>query len=192
MWSSLKPSAGVISLDSSSEDEMKIAATSPEQQKTSARRVVGKKSPAEIAAAANRDAEVVPSNTPVPDKKNNRGQHFVQEKWGPHTGHGICRGADSPCVMGVRGAPASAGPSGYCDLCNLEDLELLHREGQGRLTHLLLQLAPAELAVALARLEAIDKDIAENCRRRMKRARDRKNPARAKRPARGPYKKRKY
>ena len=41
---------------------MKIAATSPEQQKTSARRVVGKKSPAEIAAAANRDAEVAPSN----------------------------------------------------------------------------------------------------------------------------------
>ncbi|CAE7231461.1 UBP23 [Symbiodinium sp. CCMP2456] len=89
---------------------------------------------------------------------------WLQAKWAPHEGHGSCRGLDMPCVMGIRGAAAPAGPSGLCDLCNLDDIVLLHQEGEGRLTHLLLQLASTEADLALARIAEVDADVAEDLR----------------------------
>ena len=123
------------------------------------------------------------------NKSNGRGKRLYEDKWAPHAGHGVCRGSDGVCVMGERGGPAPAGPSGFCDLCNLPDIPLLHYHGQGRLTHLLLQLAPAERAMALARIEEVDASIAQQCRERMKRAHDKKRPDRPRRGPRGPYKK---
>ena len=122
-------------------------------------------------------------------KSNSRGKHLYEDKWAPHFGHGDCRGLDRACVMGERGGPAPAGPSGLCDLCNLPEIPLLHHHGQGRLTHLLLQLAPAESALALARIQEVDAVIAQECRQRLKRAHDRKRPDRPRRGPRGPYKK---
>ncbi|CAE7621678.1 pif1 [Symbiodinium sp. CCMP2592] len=122
---------------------------------------------------------------PTPPKvqgKNKRGEYFIQ-KWAAHEGHGFCKGLRGPCVMGIRGAAARAGPSGLCDLCNLNDIALLHHHGQGRLTHLLLQLAAPEADQALACISTVDNDIAKDLRHRMDRARHRKDPNR---PRRGP------
>ena len=91
--------------------------------------------------------------------------------------------------MGAGGRPAAAGPSGLCDLCNLPDLPELHLFGQGRLTHLLLQLSPQQADVALRRIETMDGDVANELRYRMQRAWCHKNPNRPRRGARGPYRK---
>jgi len=113
---------------------------------------------------------------------------WLQAKWAPHDGHGSCRGLDMPCVMGIRGAAAPAGPNGLCDLCNLDDIVLLHEEGEGRLTHLLLQLASTEADLALARIAEVDAAVAEDLRMRMQRARRRKGPERPPPGVRGGYK----
>ena len=79
--------------------------------------------------------------------------------------------------------------TGLCDLRNLPDLPELHLFGQGRLTHLLLQLSPEQADVALRRIETMDGDIANELRYRMQRAWRRKDPNRPRRGARGPYRK---
>ena len=134
-------------------------------------------------------AEALKTAVMKPEKVERRGGMLYGHKWAPHEGHGLCRGADGPCVLGCNGSPAPAGPSGFCDLCNLDDLEVLHLHGGGRLTHLLLQLSEPEAGLALRRIEEKDRDIAESLRQRVQRARHRRGGNRTKRGPRGPYKK---
>ena len=77
-----------------------------------------------------------------------------------------------------------------CDLCNLEHIPDLHCHGQGRQTHLLMQLAEPEAELALDRIKEMASDsIATDLRARMRRARQRKSTERPRRGPRGPYKK---
>ena len=120
--------------------------------------------------------------------KRKRGSSFQQ--WAPHEGFGLCRGLDEPCTLGSNDQAAPAGPCGLCDLCNMEDLADLHRHGQGRLTHLLLQLAEPKANDVLERIDhMVGAGIAEDLRGRMRRAHQRKCIDRPRRTPRGPYKK---
>ena len=134
-------------------------------------------------------AETLKMAVMKPEKAERRGGMLYGHKWAPHEGHGLCRGFEAPCVMGPSWSRAPAGPSGLCDLCNMDDLEVLHLHGGGRLTHLLLQLAEPEAGLALRRIEEKDRGIAESLRQRMQRARHRRGGNQAKRGPRGPYKK---
>ena len=117
------------------------------------------------------------------------GRCFFQ--WAPHEGFGLCRGIDGPCTVGDNDQPAAAGCDGLCDVCNLDELPSLHRLGQGRLTHLLLQLTEEKAEVVLQRIQnAVGEDLAVERRRRMRRARHRKSADRPRRGLRGPYKRR--
>ena len=113
-----------------------------------------------------------------------------------HNGHraegmDFCRGIDGPCTLGDDDQPASAGVEGLCDLCNLSDMPFLHRHGQGRLTHLLLHLAPEKAELVLRRLQAAEgEDLAAEVRHRLQRARHRNRADRPRRGPRGPYKRR--
>ncbi|CAE7461975.1 DOA4 [Symbiodinium microadriaticum] len=98
-------------------------------------------------------AETLKMAVMKPEKAERRGGMLYGHKWAPHEGHGLCRGFEAPCVMGPSWSRAPAGPSGLCDLCNMDDLEVLHLHGGGRLTHLLLQLAEPEAGLALRRIE---------------------------------------
>lgn len=186
MWK-LKPADKVIDLVSDSEDEADkkehqielSVPVNPTPKKARSRRVTGKQTMAK--------SEPEHSDRPVPSTK--RGYTMHRDKWAAHEGHGLCRGLDGPCIMGLHGAAATAGPSGWCDICNLSDLKELHEHGEGRLTHLLLQLAEPEATLALERIEQQDAGIANDLRARIRRARQRKSAARVKRGPRGPYKK---
>ena len=208
MWKKLTPADKIFDL-TSDEDEVKqepaddvqgfpAPESSDSIEKTSAvrcgagKRAAMKPEEAETAKTAVLKPEKVKTlETAVmkPEKAERRGGMLYGHKWAPHEGHGFCRGTEGPCVMGVSGSRAPAGPSGLCDLCNLDDLEVLHLHGGGRLTHLLLQLAEPEAALALRRIEEKDRDIAESLRQRMQRAKHRRSGNRAKRGPRGPYKK---
>ena len=110
-------------------------------------------------------------------------------KWAPHEGNGFCRGLGKICCMGTGGRQAMAGPSGWCDLCNLNDLEDLILHGQGRLTHLLCQLQPAALLTAYRRIKRkLGAEVLADCKARVKRALQRKRSDRPRRGPRGPYK----
>ena len=111
------------------------------------------------------------------------------QQWAPHEGWGLCRGLNGVCTLGENNQPANAGCDGLCDLCNVEDLPMLHRLGQGRLTHLLLQLSENKAEMVLARIRSmVDEDMAMDLRQRMARARRRKAADRPRRGRRGPYK----
>ena len=110
---------------------------------------------------------------PAVQPTRRRGNRFPQ--WAAHEGYGLCRGAVGPCTLGSNGSAAPAGSGGLCDLCNYRDLPDLHRHGQGRLTHLLLQLNPRKAKEVLERIDdAVGEGIAADLRIRMARARQRK------------------
>ena len=93
------------------------------------------------------------------------------QQWAPHEGWGLCRGLNGVCTLGENNQPANAGCDGLCDLCNVEDLPMLHRLGQGRLTHLLLQLSENKAEMVLARIRSmVDEDMAMDLRQRMARS----------------------
>ena len=135
------------------------------------------------AAATPEPPRSRPAATPEPP----RAWRFQQ--WAPHEGWGLCRGLNGVCTLGENNQPANAGCDGLCDLCNVEDLPMLHRLGQGRLTYLLLQLSENKAEMVLARIQSmIDEDMATDLRQRMARARRRKAADRPRRGRRGPYK----
>lgn len=208
MWNSLKPADGIIDLTSDVEmNEQKrckpvasivdlivdVAEDEPKQSDDLKQAAPIK---LENKVATNRR---LTSKRPVPEmdsmpmddlvEAHKRGKVVYREKWAPHEGHGNCRGLRGPCIMGRNGAAAPAGPSGYCDLCNLKDIKLLHEHGEGRLTHLLLQLAEPEASVALKRIHHKDAAVAKDLKHRMERARHRKSAHIVRRGPRGPYKK---
>ena len=187
MWN-LKPSKDVIDLCSDSEKdiEQKSAGESLQDEAVESEAVTEPESENVVPVKRVKKEKIEKSNS---HKSEGRGKFIYQEKWGPHQGHGRCRGLGYGCVMGERGGPAFAGPSGYCDLCNIADLPLLHQHGQGRLTHLLLELTSAQCDLALSRIEEQDKTMAAECRARLQRARHRRRPDRPRRGPRGPYKK---
>jgi len=113
-------------------------------------------------------------------------------QWAPHHGHGLCKGFEGePCTLGEGGRRANAGVDGVCDLCNVKDMPLLHRHGQGRLTHLLLHVPPEKAELVLGRLQAAEgEELAAEVRHRLERTRRRNRADRPRRGPRGPYKKR--
>ncbi|CAE7786794.1 pif1 [Symbiodinium sp. CCMP2592] len=141
-------------------------------------------------AAPAIDNTIKPGSTAKKERSDRCFNPMLLDKWKHHEGHGLCRGVDGDCRMGSCGGRAPAGPSGWCDLCNLNDIPELHYQGGGRLTHLLLQLQESESELALKRIEDhIDADIAAECRERMERTRKRRAANRPVRRSRGTYKK---
>ena len=136
------------------------------------------------------DEEAAPGGHEAGVRPHRQGRWRFSQ-WAPRRGHGLCRGIDGPCTLGDDDQPAGAGVEGLCDLCNLSDMPFLHRHGQGRLTHLLLHLAPEKAELVLRRLEAAEgEDLAAEVRHRLQRARHRNRADRPRRGPRGPYKRR--
>ena len=111
-------------------------------------------------------------------EKRKKPTHRGFQKWAPHEGFGACSGIGGACAMGINGEAAPAGPAGLCDLCNMEDIPDLHRHGQGRLAHLLLQLNEPEGIKAM-----VSDTIATDLRTRMRGPRGPYNTRRAFLPA---------
>ena len=102
-----------------------------------------------------------------------------------------CCGRDGQaCVFGVELQPVTSTSSGRCELCDPDCMKLLFRQNPARLTGLLRVLPDTALTQALDFVEkTIDNAAANDFKRRVLRARRRRDPERPKRKARGAYKK---
>ncbi|CAE7469998.1 pif1 [Symbiodinium sp. CCMP2592] len=145
--------------------------------------------------------EAVVSKNEVPVKREKQERATVERKptargkylmYAPHEGHGVCRGKPGhPCVFGHMSSPAMAAPSGLCDLCDPTMIATLSESLPGRLTYLLKNVDTSASGRAFEYVQsALGVEMANEYRARVDRARQRQNPARVRRAARGPYRKR--
>ncbi|CAE7363736.1 pif1 [Symbiodinium sp. CCMP2592] len=192
MWK-LKPCATVIDLDIECSEQKDVGNVTKEEKKTTSMLVKLEKSklihkkPINKKAVIQGDKEKRPLFTAAPAAASNRGA-CLRDHWAPHQGHGLCR--NPACIFGEFGKAATAGPAGLCDLCNFSDMKELLEHGQGRLTHLLLELPETESNIALSRIKhEVGESFVQELRSRMQRARARKRADRPRRGPRGPYKK---
>ena len=106
--------------------------------------------------------------------------HALREQWAPHVGFGRCGGVGSQiCQFGNMGAPAAAGPDGRCDLCDADNLKDLYNHFEGRITHLLRELAPDVLPKGIKRVSRVlGKHVGKMFQSRVERAIKKRDPAR--------------
>ncbi|CAE7206666.1 unnamed protein product [Symbiodinium sp. CCMP2592] len=99
----------------------------------------------------------------------------------------MCCGRDGQaCVFGHDLQPVEATPPTGCELCDPDRMKLLFRDHPGRLTGLLRVLEESALTRALSFMEVtIGETAAADFKKRVARARRRRDPERPKRKARG-------